>query len=254
MKIKSSIILLLICVIPAQLLVAGAIVIKELDVPPLRMTISELDSILNQARDLIISANGDKEEHPREQITLSHDGSSIRLEQWHTLTEDKTIPKYINSVRYSYLGEPGLPVASLDIILDGSYRRISLEGADKAQIYSLSTYLENELSKHSNFLATWHFKFISAVALVIFGAFIGSIGRRGKDSPLSYLNHIGYFVMLTPFVLPWGQWLPSVAIFTGSSSYIDRHINHIAVIGLLIGIASLIVAAMKSNNAPKPTQ
>lgn len=253
MKISSYFLVLMLCLITLNVLAATPLTIKEFETPALRMTIGDLDQILNPVRELIAKANENTQNsYISENITLSHDGDSVRLESWSLLSDESSVPKYINSVRYRYSAERNSPIVTLTIILQKSSRMISIEGTDKSQIESISAFLEKQLSRHSNFLSSGFFKLIGAIVLMLVGIVMAYI-RKGENDLVWPLNLAGLFVLLSPLVLPWDQWLPEVAIFTGSSSYIDRYINYISVFGTLVSVVGIIITIAKSNKTIQPT-
>jgi hypothetical protein len=46
------------------------------------------------------------------------------------------------------------------------------------------------------------------------------------------------------FALPWAVWFPGTTVYTGSASFIERHAAMIGVLGLIVGLASLVLAML----------
>lgn len=231
---------------------AAPITSKEMEMPSVRMTIDDLDNVLNPVRDLLAKANANvKTTSINESVTLAYDGDSVRIESRTLLAKESYVPKLINSVQYRYSAEQGSPIVNLTISLQPSYRRVLIEGTDKSQIESISAFLEKEFGKHGNFLSSNLFKMTGAIALMLLGAIL-SILRKGENDMVWPVNLLGIFLLLSPTVLPWDRWLSGVVVLTGSSSYIDMYINYISVFGVIVGVVSLLIPFMKSNKAIQP--
>ena len=233
---------------------AAPITSKEMEIPSVRMTLDDLDNILNPVKDLLAKANANVTTTSiNESVTLAYDGDSVRIESWALLANESYVPKLIHSVQYRYLAERGSPIANLTISLQPSYRRVSIEGTDKNQIESISAFLEKEFAKRSNFLSSNLFKMTGAIALMIVGGALIYV-RRGENDMVWPANLFGVFLLLSPQVLPWDRWLSGVIVLTGSSSYIDMYINYISVFGVIVSVVGLLIPFVKSNKAMQPTQ
>lgn len=232
---------------------AAPITSKETELPSLRMTIEDLDNVLNPVRELLAKANANvKPSSISESVTLAHDGDSVRIESWSSLAKEPYVPKLIRSVLYRYSADRDSPIASLTITLQPSYRRASIDGIDKSQIESISAFLEKEFAKHSNFLSSNFFKMSGAIALMLAGAVLIAV-RKGENDMVWPVNLFGVLFLLSPTVLPWERWLSGVAVLTGSSNYIDMYINYISVFGVVVSVVGLFIPYMKSNKAIQPT-
>jgi len=219
---------------------------KRYEISSLRMTVSDFDDILNNTRSLIKNANkSTPTENTRETISLSHNGNTLKLDKWDTLNSKTLTLNYITGVEYEYYSTSQSPITRVNISLRSYNREITVTGTDNTQVDAISSVLTTKLDEHSNFFSSDLFKLLGMSALIIIGMVILNIRKNGKEHILAI--SIGCSFLLAPTVLPWSNWLPGVAIFSDTSSFIDRHINVISVIGVALAVISIFMTLLLHN-------
>ena len=226
---------------------------RTYEISSIRMSVDDLDKLLSDIRSLVAKANeGVPKERIKETISLTHNGNTLKLEDWKSLSQENSVPEYITEVWYRYESPSESPIKEVDISLSNAYRKFSVQGTDNNQVEAISTVLLNKLEAYSNFLSSNSFKLLGGILLIIVGAVL--VNLRKGDKIVIPANLIGLFCLLAPTILPWSDWLPGVAIFSGTASFIDRHINQISVFGVILGLGSIFVPIInnlrkrKSNN------
>ena len=225
-----------------QVIAKDPIASKEFTASSVRMTISDLDEIINNIRNITNQSNSF--EYISEEITLSHKGESIRLESWTSLSEQEYLPSVSTSLTYNFLTEGDASISQVYMNLSNYSRTVFIKGTDKNKMELLSLYLNNKLSQHSSFLTKDFVKQGGAILLITLGAAILFLLKN--NAPNLYILSFGWVILVSPFLFPWSDWLPGTVVFSGSSSYIERHINIITLLGLLLALVPYIVTIYKS--------
>ena len=218
---------------------------KKYEIDSVRMSFEDLDNILNAVRSLTKKANeGVGVKKTKERISLSHQGHSVTLKEWELLRNESSIPDYVTGVWYWYEAGYNSPISEVQINLENNYSKITIKGENRNQVEAVSAVLTDKLEEHSYFIAESSFKIACGLASIIFGSFLVILRKNNKIVPSVVI--LGIFFLLVPSVFPWGDWLPTVAIFNGESGFIDRNVNLISVLGVLLALVSLIVPVIRS--------
>ncbi|MGV6808113.1 MAG: hypothetical protein ACWA5K_09455, partial [bacterium] len=75
--------------------------------------------------------------------------------------------------------------------------------------------MNSKLEEHSNFFMETPFKVFCGITSIIIGVVLVNLRKNNRIVPS--VTVLGLFLLVAPSVLPWGEWMPSVAIFSGQS-------------------------------------
>ena len=124
---------------------------KTIDLPPLRISFADLQTILDKSASLMKVANGSIP-LSREKIMLRKGGLRVEI-SGHRLDQDQAkIPEILDSLQYSALTPDVAPVSYIFIDF-GDYRRtLSVEGESPDQVDAVFSVIRDELS--NSFVST----------------------------------------------------------------------------------------------------
>lgn len=227
---------------------------KEFALDPVNMTYADVSSILDELKEVVGRANGDfirsfEEQHsflPIEwiRVSVSSEQDTLELKEWGRLSDVRGVPTVGYSMRMSY-ELLGAPISNIRITLTDGYRSVSIRGTDAAQVNAVSALLRERFDSYSKLLGGSTVRMYGGASLLLLGWVLSAatdfflmypnkwpLKRRMLVSILLALLLIGVI-----FLLPWSRWLPGVAIYSGSASFIDRYINVISAFGVVLTIA-----------------
>jgi hypothetical protein len=130
--------------------------------PALKMTFTDMQSVLDKAAHLIADANKEAKEadkakrpleliflqsSPRETLTLGTGPDEIQI-AGHRFPANARVPKAAYALSYSYSWAEA-PVSKLELDLRDYARRLSVSGTAVDQIEAISAAVEGDLSQHS---------------------------------------------------------------------------------------------------------
>jgi hypothetical protein len=239
--------------------------LKQTTLPPIVLSYTDLDHILVNVKSQLVSANKATKDNgrPSAKATIEAGEESITLPDWESLLSVKSAPNPGRAFRFVFT-QSDSSVSRVEIALSDAYRQLIVEGADAAQVNAIYSYLKDAFDDFRVSIGGYSFRSVigllagSLGGSLIIQPFLHPLIMRvlepsrtvvypGKGSLFSIL--CGVSVLLIVFMLPWGDWFTGFAVYTGSTSFIDRNINWMSFLGLvvtaLIGTITFLGRAIK---------
>jgi len=190
---------------------------KSRDLPPLKLSAADLDTILHKTQARIAEANGSstEQESAPESVKLEVRGHEIEIPHF-SLASSVAFPKQVFKFSYTY-NQPGKRISSVTIDLGDYSRHVSVTGEAADQVEAISKLLENDLLRHSTAIGGAPFRHLVGMCLSV--GLLTSLGLSGAywwrtrvGSALSMLicSAVGLLLVFLP---PWNRYFRAL-LFT----------------------------------------
>jgi hypothetical protein len=245
--------------------------LKQTNIPPVILSYTDLDRILVNVKSQVATANKSTNDKgsPSAKATIEAGEESISLPDWDPLASVKSAPNPGSAFRFVFT-QSDSSVSRVEIDLSDFSRKIVVEGTDSAQVKAIYSYLKDEFTDFSVSFGGYGFRSaLGFLAWTLGGTLIihpflyptimkfidpsRTVIYPPKGTLLSVL--FGVLVLVALFLLPWGDWLTGFAVYSGSTSFIDRNINWMSFVSLvatpIISILTILIktAKMTPNSA-----
>jgi hypothetical protein len=239
--------------------------LKQKYLSPIILSYDDLDRILANVKSQVASANKTVKENgiPRAKATIEAGEESISLSDWEPLVSVKSAPNPGRAFRFVFT-QYGSSVSRVEIALSDLSRQIIVEGTDAAQVNAVYSYLKDAFDEFSVLIGGYGLRSglgllagSMGVGLVLnpfISPLIMSLLKPGRDPVFPGKGSLltvfcGILVLMVVFMLPWHDWLAGFAVYTGSASFIDRNINWMSFLSLIvtavIGLTTFLRRAIK---------
>lgn len=227
---------------------AGTLYSRKDQLLPLRLTQEDLSNILLKAKDILARANNQQmvDASPRITLNLSDGHIAVEAEGFVDLSGIQGIPDACYEVSFLY-SLTDAPISRLRIDLDDARRLVQVEGVDPSQVDALFSLLLSEFEKHDTWFSGPLFRhmicIICYLALLVLITTLWVI----RDRIWIYLAGVGAQVLflVLMFTLPFYEWIPGAAVYSGEASIFRRHSADIGVVSSLLGMVSMVVASAR---------
>lgn len=223
----------------------------EFKLSPLRLSQQDLISILRKVHNLVSEANkGSYNKSIQERFSISGSGITINEEGEPQFIGSFSSMDVANYVDY-YYNNFGSEISSVEITLHSSYRKVSIEGTSQEQIESLAAYIRQSFDQYTVWFGGFVADISVAIAIglalcIILNLLLKKLERKHGPAPKYYsfiiLFFCGLFSLSLEINFMFIDLFPGVAIYKGNASIIVRQLPLITFIGLLVGIAGLVLA------------
>jgi hypothetical protein len=215
------------------------------ELPSLKISSTDMQSVLEDAASLLSNANRDEGKKPKdiylsETLRLGTGPDEIKI-AGHTFPENARVPKVAYALSYSYSWS-GAPVSSVELDLRDYGNTLRVAGPAVAEVDAISAALERDLSHHSSLggatlrgLLGYVTFLILVVSLFISGAYCIS-ERQWRFLGIPFFSLVGLLLL---FTLPFRDAFAGFALYEGEPSWIVRYQ---AQLGLGLTIAGIVLS------------
>jgi hypothetical protein len=194
------------------------------DLPPLKLSAADLDTILHDTQAIVAAANGPSagQAFGRESVKLGVRGHEIEIPHF-SLASSVAFPRELFRFSYTY-HQPDKPISSVTIDLGDYSRRLSVTGESADQVKEISNLIEKGLLRHSTAIGGATFRRVAGICLTV--GLLTSLGLSGAywlrtraHSALGMLicSAIGLLLVL---LVPWHRYLPGFALYQSYSPFL----------------------------------
>ena len=214
------------------------------DLPPLKLSAADLDTILRKTQGLITAANGPvpEQDSARESVKLGVRGHEIEIPHF-SLASSVAFPRELFRFSYTY-HQSDKPISSVTIDLGDYSRRLSVTGESADQVKEISNLIEKGLLRHSTAIGGATFRRVAGVCLTV--GLLTSLGLSAAywrhtraHSALGMLicSAIGLLLVL---LVPWHRYLPGFALYQSYSPFLlmryAPQVFFLSLVAALLGI------------------
>jgi hypothetical protein len=227
-------------------LLNGAQFSETRDLPPLKLTASELDAILSKTHSFLYVVNGPTGKGSvRESVKLAVRGHEIEIPHF-SLASSVAFPNEIFGFGYTY-HQSDKPISSITIDLSDSSRRVSVSGESGDKVRALSNLLENQFRRYARKIGGMKFRRVAGVclsmlfltSLMVSGAYCWKT-RRYLALRMPICSALGFLLLV---VLPWNRLLPGFILYQRYSPFFFiRHASQISILALVAALAAIPVS------------
>jgi len=214
------------------------------DLPPLRLTFSELKEFLTDLEPLQQTSLSTPPSKPTCVYQLSGPSSSISGPTISSVFDDSHSPKFANEFHLSCY-HANLFHPSITMTLSQNFPRYEIRGSDRLLVESTKGRIEDFGNTYKTYLGGF---FVQQIALYIFTltAFLGagaslsrlpSMKRLGNGFTFNVsclISLIAFFCLL--FLEVTKRIFPTIAIYKGTSSFLERYSPEISFWGIVISL------------------
>lgn len=214
------------------------------ELSPIRLSASDLDTILNKTHAFIAFANGPSTEQAsaRESVKLGVRGHEIEIPHF-SLASSVAFPREVYKFAYTY-NQPHKPISSVTIDLGDYSRHVSVSGQAAGQVEALSKLLESDFLRYSSRIGGATFRRVVGVCLTV--GLLASLGVSGAYWWLTRAcNALGMLIcsgvgLLLVLIVPWHSYLPGFALYQSYSPFLliryAPQISFFSLVAALLGI------------------
>ena len=222
----------------------GAEVSHNRDLPPLRLAVADLDTILHKTHSVIAAANGPSggQEVIRESVKLGVPGKEIEIPHF-SMASSVAFPKEVFRFSYTYY-RPDKPISSVTVDLGDYSRRVSVSGEAADQVEAISKVLEDDLLRYSTTIGGAMFRRVAGLCLSV--AFLTSLifssaywwnTRRYSAFGMLTCSALGLSLVL---LVPWNRYLPGFVLYQSYSPFLlVQYAPQIFFLSLLAALAGI---------------
>ena len=217
---------------------------KNTSLPPIVLSFTDLEGILEKTSKLLSTANAQSEQmnYMRKKITISTGNTKVELKGHSLFAHGAKLPEAAYSLSYSYYLDDG---SVSDVTLDfyDYSRRLSVSGSSPEQVDSIFTSLEKDLLYYSTSIGGTEFRNFAAfflfmllfISLILTGMYCW-INKRPRAIGMPILSLL---VLVLLLVLPFDKILPGFAIYNGDPSFLVRYAPQISFLGLIVSLLGI---------------
>jgi hypothetical protein len=224
----------------------GAQFSETRDLPPLKLSASELDAILSKTHSFVDAANGPAGQGPRrESVNVRVHGHEIEIPHF-SLATNAAFPNEIFEFGYTY-HQSDKPISSMTIDLGDSSRRISINGESADRVGALTNLLEKDLRRYSMPIGGAKFRRVAGVcfSMLFLTSLMISTAYCWKTRNYSALgmpicSALGFLLLM---LLPWNRLVPGFVLYQRYSPFfLIRHVSQISVLVLVASFAGILLS------------
>jgi hypothetical protein len=223
---------------------------KTVDLPPLRISFSELQNLLDKGTALISEANKSKPQW-REEIQLRKGELRIKISGHQLNPEGAKIPEVIDTFDYNAYTLVQAPITRMVLTFNDYTRSMLIEGQSPEQVDALHAVLKDDLFKLSTSLGGRGLKaFLGFPLIYILGlAFIWlSVTWIGRRRPILLLPiSISFLFLVMLLLLPIDDLFAGFSAVRGDASFLVRYGAVLSLIVSLVAIPISLVPMLFSN-------
>jgi hypothetical protein len=221
---------------------------KTIDLPPLRISIVQLQEIVSKGASLMKLADSSAPPF-REDMEMSKAGFSVKITGNQLDADRAKIPDVIDAFEYSASTRDPAPVSQLHLSFRDFTRTLSVEGQSPDQVDAVFSALRDDLSMLSSpfggaiFKALFrYFGFVLSVTLVMVIIATWFVSRRlNLIAPISVAAIFVTLSWLLSWLLPFDEIFAGFSALRGDASFIVQYGPDIAFLDLVTGVFAILL-------------
>jgi len=212
----------------------------------LRLAATDLDTVLEKTRLVIVEANGRVvDQHSFwESVRLGIRGHEIEIPHF-SMASSVAFPKEVFKFSYAY-NQPDKPISSVTLDFGDYSRRVSVSGEDVTQVERVSKLMEKDLLPYSATIGGAKFRRVIGVCLSV--VFLTSIIGGGYCWKTRHHTALGMLIcsvlgLLLLLFVPWDRYFAGFALYQSYSPFfLIRHAPEISFLAVVLALAGIPVS------------
>jgi hypothetical protein len=208
--------------------------------PSVRLSYNDLTGIVERTRELIKTSNASfsaSYESPHEYLDIDDGQAQVEITHDFSPASLGSAPEVAYSVRYQYK-YANAPVSSVEFTLADYSRSVAVEGQSRTDVDAISNLILSDLNKYSVSFSGPGFRTGGSLALMVFSyclIFFGVLAPLSKRGRIVLIG-LALCIWVAFYSVPWTEWLPGTAVYSGDASWFKRNSPVLTFIGALLPV------------------
>lgn len=215
---------------------------KTIELSPLRISFSELQSVLDKGASLISAANGSTPLW-REELELKKNELRVKITGHQLNPEGVNVPNNIDSFEYIALTREPSPITRVSMSFSDYKRFMLVEGYSPEQVDAVLSALREDLTKMSTSIGginhKLYFGALPKFILIIFTLLLGISWFQARSNTILLPISICVVFLTVLFIMPIDDFLAGFSAVKGNASFTVRYGAEISFWGLVFGAVSI---------------
>ncbi|TGM82433.1 hypothetical protein EHR01_06540 [Leptospira mtsangambouensis] len=212
---------------------------KEYKIPPMRISYSDLQNLLNRIDSLKDNAQVTKS-NTYETMLMKNKEHSITIENSNIIPLESNIPDQINSFSYNYFVSGDASISRIDLNFDEYSRTLKISGSSPNKVDAAFYVLVNDIDKLSSNIGGYIFMMmIKTLCIIILSGLVYFILAIYKKLSKYSLLGISLFLTLVTYIIffsPLDQLFSGFSAIKGDAQFLVRYGPIISFLGLLTSL------------------
>ena len=253
MNMRTLIIIFMLLV--GELASAQANYTKTAEIPPLRVTFSDLQGIINKNEKLVAGANAGTKPW-REEIAMKAGSIQVRIPGHFLLPPNAKVPNQIDSFTYTYSADNQSPIVRIDFDFNDYRRILTVEGASPEQVDAIFSVTREDLNSISSNLGGSNNRIIFGMIIfwvisIILG--VSGIGwYQSRNPKWRVISYPAILLIVVIFVLPTRDLLSGFMATRGEPSFMIRYGPFISFFGFIVSIINIPISLIQWHGKAGP--
>lgn len=190
-------------------------------------------------------------------IQIVSEGTQVTLNRPSDLKTYERKPEVGYEFTYSYYNNEGI-ISEVSLRFSDYSRKLTVEGSDPNHVDAIFTMLKEQIEKRQTLFGGSSLRGIGGLVLGIMASLFLLLGI---EIPLRidlrdriFLIMIGTIIIILLLSLPFKNWLPGFAVYSGDASWVVRNSAQITFFGVIISIAIPLAVPLIRWIRTKPTR
>jgi len=221
---------------------------RSAQLTPVRMSQSELLSIVGRIRAFVDFANRDIEPERRsEKFELEGGPSKLVLTGRFGASELAGAPEFATRVLYWYRVNRDAPISDVSIWLSDYSRELAVEGTSREQVEALVSLMSQDLGARSIPFGGRMQRLFGGLVLMLVGWGVVALSNLARNRRIQIALMVsGLLLVLCTIVLPWSDWLPGTAVYPGDASWLVRNSPFLSLLGVVLTLVTFVLSTAYS--------
>jgi hypothetical protein len=216
------------------------------EIPPARLSLGELASILQRTFNLVSNANWQATNTAglHEKVSLSNAAGEVEA-QGHSLAGEVKWPKTAYRLTYSY-SWVGAPISDVRLQCSDGSREIRVVGKNMDQVGAICDAVARDFAPYATAAGGPKARFLARLVFFVIFSMVFTVSaphclatRNWKATGIPVGSVVGIILVLT---LPFEEWLAGFAAFQGNSTFLPRHAPEVTFLGMLATLAGISIS------------
>lgn len=238
----------LLLTLSTQFAAAQANYTKTAEIPPLRVSFTDLQSVLDKTEKLAANANANAKPR-REEVAMKAGAIQVTIQGRLLAPPNAKVPDQIDSLTYTYSAPDQSPVTRVYFDFSDYRRTLTVEGPSPEQVDALFAVTREDLTNLSSGLGGSSIKILlgqPAYILLVLAMFLsGAIWYEKRSSKSLAVLLSAAAVMALLVTMPINDLLAGFMAIRGEPSFMVRYGPQMSFFGLLLAVVGVPISVLQ---------